>query len=101
MIRELNFLLFIFIVDVSKDTLKAEVHGIIATVPIPFPLPNDNACKDSGIECPIEPGKVYTYVATLPILKGYPNMSLTVKFELKNEKDVDVICVEFPVKIVG
>ncbi|VEN41020.1 unnamed protein product [Callosobruchus maculatus] len=90
---------FTFKSDVKEDKLKALVHGIIAHVAVPFPLPNENACKDSGIKCPIESGNTYTYVATLPVLKEYPQISLDVKFELKNENDEDLICVEFPVII--
>ncbi|CAH1981961.1 unnamed protein product [Acanthoscelides obtectus] len=66
---------------------------------VPFPLPNPNACEDSGISCPLAAGESYTYVASLPVLKQYPAISLDVKFELKQDNHEDVICVVFPVRI--
>lgn len=50
------------------------VHGVIAGVPIPFAIPIVDGCK-SGIECPIQNGQTYHYVATLPVKDEYPAVS--------------------------
>lgn len=67
---------------------------------VPFKLPNQNACVESGLECPLEKGKEYKYEASFPVLKIYPKLDVEVKYELKNSKKVDIICVLIPVKIV-
>uniref|UniRef100_A0A182QJC3 MD-2-related lipid-recognition domain-containing protein n=1 Tax=Anopheles farauti TaxID=69004 RepID=A0A182QJC3_9DIPT len=78
--------------------LKAVVHGIILGMEVPFRLPNDDGCKDSGLECPLAKETSYRYSTTLPVLKQYPKVSVEVKWELKaGEKDV--VCVLIPAKI--
>uniref|UniRef100_A0AAQ6IMR3 NPC intracellular cholesterol transporter 2 n=1 Tax=Anabas testudineus TaxID=64144 RepID=A0AAQ6IMR3_ANATE len=65
-----------FTSDVDSQASKAVVHGIIAGVHVPFPIPNDDGCK-SGIQCPINKQKTYQYVATLPVKSEYPSVSTT------------------------
>lgn len=46
-------------------------------VPIPFPLPNADACQapDSGIKCPLKKGDAtFRYKNTLLVLKSYPKV---------------------------
>ncbi|XP_040167147.1 NPC intracellular cholesterol transporter 2 homolog a [Anopheles arabiensis] len=82
--------------DLSE--LKAVVHGIILGMEVPFKLPNDDGCKDSGLECPLTKDTSYRYSTTLPVLKQYPKVSVEVKWELK-AGDKDVLCVLIPAKI--
>ncbi|XP_053668538.1 NPC intracellular cholesterol transporter 2 homolog a [Anopheles marshallii] len=82
--------------DLSE--LKAVVHGIILGMEVPFKLPNDNGCKDSGLDCPLAKDTSYRYSTTLPVLKQYPKVSVEVKWELK-AGDKDVLCVLIPAKI--
>lgn len=42
---------------------------------MPFPLPNPNACKDSGITCPLKAGETYKYISHLPVNENYPRVS--------------------------
>lgn len=60
------------VVDTPKST--AVVHGIIAAIPVPFPIPVEDGCK-SGIQCPIQKQQMYHYVATLPVKSEYPAVS--------------------------
>lgn len=64
--------------DVSK--VNAIVHGIVMDIPIPFPLPNADACQtpDSGITCPLNKGETYHYKNTLPVHKSYPKVLSTI-----------------------
>lgn len=78
--------------------LKAVVHGIILGMEVPFKLPNDDGCKDSGLSCPMTKDTSYRYSTTLPVLKQYPKVSVEVKWELKSG-DKDVVCVLIPAKI--
>lgn len=87
---------------VEADTcanVTTVVHGIIMGVEMPFPLPNPNACVNSGLECPLTKGTNYDYVATLPVLKSYPKVKVDVKWELKTENKDVIICVLIPAKI--
>ncbi|XP_049875247.1 ecdysteroid-regulated 16 kDa protein-like [Pectinophora gossypiella] len=80
------------------DNIETEVHGVIMNLPVPFPLPQPDACKDNGLVCPLKPGVKASYVATLPVLKSYPKVRVDVKWELKND-DGDLVCVMIPAKI--
>lgn len=61
---------------VESQTSKAVVHGIIAGVPVPFPIPMEDGCK-SGIQCPIQKQQNYHYVNALPVKSEYPAVSTT------------------------
>ncbi|GFG32564.1 hypothetical protein Cfor_12345 [Coptotermes formosanus] len=89
-----------FTTSVTDNNVTAEVHGIIQGLPIPWPLPDPNACHSSGLTCPLQPGNNYHYTATFPVLKSYPRIHLEVKWELKNESGNDVVCALFPVRIM-
>lgn len=63
-----------YLVGVVSQTSKAVVHGIIAGVPVPFPIPMEDGCK-SGIQCPIQKQQSYHYVNALPVKSEYPSVS--------------------------
>ncbi|KAG6455938.1 ecdysteroid-regulated 16 kDa protein [Manduca sexta] len=82
--------------DVSAIT--TEVHGVIMSLPVPFPLSQPDACKDNGLTCPIKAGVVANYKTTLPVLKSYPKVSVDVKWELKKDEE-DLVCILIPARI--
>jgi len=86
--------------SVESKTSKAVVHGVIAGLPVPFPIPDDDGCT-SGIQCPIEKGEAYTYVNQLPVKSAYPNIRLVVEWELRDDASKDLFCIKFPVQIVS
>lgn len=92
-------------IDFTPDTdilkVYARVHGIIMDIPVPFPLPNANACEhvDSGIMCPLTKNKAYKYKNTLQILESYPKLGVQVKWELINENNQDIVCLMIPAQI--
>lgn len=43
-------------------------------VDIPFPIPEPDGCK-SGIQCPIQKGRSYSYLNKLPVKSEYPSVS--------------------------
>ncbi|KAM3870834.1 NPC intracellular cholesterol transporter 2-like [Diretmus argenteus] len=85
---------------VVSQTSKAVVHGVIAGVPIPFPIPIQDGCK-SGIVCPIQKQKSYNYINELPVKTEYPAIKLVVEWELKDDTNADLFCIKFPVQIVS
>ena len=91
-----------FTVDQDVSSVVAIVHGVIMDIPIPFPLPGANACAntESGLTCPLPKGGPYKYHTTLPVLKSYPKLSVTVKWQLVDEKGENIVCVLLPARIV-
>ncbi|XP_037097706.1 NPC intracellular cholesterol transporter 2-like [Syngnathus acus] len=84
---------------VQSQTSKALVHGVIAGVPVPFPIPIEDGCK-SGIQCPIKKQQSYHYKNTLPVKTVYPAIKLVVEWELRDDENQDLFCIKFPVQIV-
>jgi len=87
-----------FIAKSDSSTLKAVVHGVIATVPLPFPIPNPDGCK-SGVTCPVKNGASYIYSNSLNVRKSYPPVGVTVRWELKDDQSKDMVCVEILAKL--
>ncbi|XP_063978098.1 NPC intracellular cholesterol transporter 2 homolog a-like [Diachasmimorpha longicaudata] len=90
-----------FNTDESADAVTAVVHGIVASVPMPYPISHPDACAnpDTGITCPLKKGGSYSYRKTFPVLAQYPKVRVQVKWELQNEKMQDIICILIPAKI--
>lgn len=86
-------------VEGDAQTVTTVVHGIIMGVEMPFPLQNPNGCVDSGLECPLSKESAYEYVASLSVLRSYPKVKVEVKWELRNEKNENIVCVLIPAKI--
>ncbi|KAF2349684.1 MD-2-related lipid-recognition domain [Trinorchestia longiramus] len=79
-------------------SLKAKVDGIIAGIPIPFPLPKAEACGES-LTCPIAPHTNVTYFEGLPVEPVYPSITLKVKWELVNQNGINEVCILIPVRL--
>lgn len=83
---------------VDTQNTTALVHGILAGVHIPFPIPEADGCK-SGISCPVMHGNSYNYMTSLPIKTTYPCMRLVVEWELRDDNNKDIFCWQIPVVI--
>ncbi|GFS39125.1 NPC intracellular cholesterol transporter 2 [Nephila pilipes] len=84
----------------DSENLKTVIHGVIGGFPIPFPLPNANACEHSDVECPLQTDETYTYGFEFEVSNSYPKINADMKLELKDDENKDVVCVQVPVKIV-
>lgn len=72
------------------------ILGVIAGVPVPFPLNDSNAC-DMGVKCPLKILDANTASFSLPVLTTYPSISLYVKLEVKADTPKqDYVCLLFP-----
>ncbi|KAB1277857.1 NPC intracellular cholesterol transporter 2 [Camelus dromedarius] len=99
-----------FASSTQSQSSKAVVHGIVLGVSIPFPIPEPDGCK-SGINCPIQKDKTYSYLNKLPVKNEYPSVSdlvvedakglikLVVQWELQDDKDQRLFCWQIPVQI--
>ncbi|KAG1661581.1 NPC intracellular cholesterol transporter 2 [Nymphon striatum] len=83
----------------DSKTAKTVLTGIIGGVPLPFPLAKSDACKYSGITCPLKKGQEYTYDLSMPIKESYPALTITAKWELKDDNSEDLFCIENKVTI--
>lgn len=63
--------------DEVVKSATAVVHGIVFGVPMPFPLDNPDACKNSGMTCPLSPGNQYTYTNNVYVQPKYPTVRMT------------------------
>lgn len=84
----------------SQSALTSVVHGQISGSPwIPFPLGNKDACKDSGLTCPISANTTLNYKPVLNVLSEYPNVNVIVKWQLQDANKADIFCVVLPAVI--
>ncbi|KAK3719169.1 hypothetical protein RRG08_027352 [Elysia crispata] len=84
----------------TETKLTSKVAGKIGELPfVPFPLGNPDACKDSGLTCPVPANTNVNYQPVLEILKSYPKVNVIVKWQLQNAEGVDVFCAVIPASI--
>jgi hypothetical protein len=76
------------------------VKGIIGGIPVPFPLPESDACK-LGVKCPVNPNDVNVATLALTVLPIYPSISLYAKLEIPaTDQKNDYVCLLFPATII-
>lgn len=87
--------------SISEDVsdVKAVVHGILGGIPIPFHIPNPDACENCGLTCPLQKGGTYTYFEKLPIKRSYPRVSVEVKWQLEDSNGQVICCALIPSRI--
>ncbi|CAH1371167.1 unnamed protein product [Tenebrio molitor] len=90
--KKTNVTIEIVFTNVDSKTVTPEIHGIIGAASIPFPVPNPDGCKDSGITCPVSADQINKYTASFYVEPSYPNIAATVKLELKDDSGKDFFC---------
>ncbi|KAH9362715.1 NPC intracellular cholesterol transporter 2-like [Haemaphysalis longicornis] len=90
----------LFSSKVASKGVKVKAFGVIHEVPIPFPLPQKDACQ-CGVTCPIQENGNYTYHSSFPIKAEYPSLSLDVKWELIDDDGKNLVCQLVPVEITS
>ncbi|TPP67404.1 hypothetical protein FGIG_01931 [Fasciola gigantica] len=83
----------------NVTTGRAYVHGIIAGIPIPFSLDDNDLCKFTKPPCEISAQAEAVYTYALPIKSYYPKWHIKVRWELKDANRRDIICALIRVKI--
>lgn len=86
--------------DKTVTSAKAVVHGVLAGVPIPFPISNPDGCKNCGLTCPLKASTKYSYHDDIFVKPIYPLVDVTVKWELQDQSGADLWCVYVKVAIV-
>ncbi|XP_052765833.1 NPC intracellular cholesterol transporter 2-like [Mya arenaria] len=87
-----------FTSKVNSQTAKTSVHGIIAGVPVPFPVADD-CCANKNLKCPVVAGSTDVYSNTIFCDPSYPKIKLVVKWEVMDANSKDIICFEAPLQI--
>merc|ERR1712212_833128 len=76
--------------------LTTKVHGMIAGIPIPFPLPEGETDAYKYTNCPIERHEPATYKYSLFVDPSFPALSVGVKWELVDQGGAVQVCIIFP-----
>ncbi|KAK3912615.1 Ecdysteroid-regulated 16 kDa protein [Frankliniella fusca] len=88
-----------FVAKKREWRVFTKVHGIIAGLEMPFELKHPDACKDTGLVCPLAPGQ-HTYTYSIFVDKSKPKLRhVDVKWELLNEFNKPLVCVLIPARI--
>jgi len=87
-----------FTSNIDTKTLKAVVHGRVAGIPLPFPIPNSDGCK-SNCKCPVTKGSQNLYKNSIDVSTHYPKVQVMVKWELRDDNNNDVFCFVIPAEI--
>ena len=76
--------------DEATTKLTSVVHGIIAGIPVKFPLGNPDACSGCNVTCPVQKGKHYNYAPVIHVLDSYPSVSNSMFYEVWIHRDWQV-----------
>lgn len=64
---------FVCLADVAVKNLTAKVEAKLGILqPVEFPLPNKDACKNSGLKCPLKANETVIYHSQLAVPKSLP-----------------------------
>lgn len=86
-----------FVPKVEIKNTTVNVWGLWNLVKVPFPIPNPDGCKNSGLTCPLKPNVSATYHIELDIKIEYPKITLVAKWKMVDEKKRSVFCFEIGV----
>ncbi|XP_048741819.1 NPC intracellular cholesterol transporter 2-like [Ostrea edulis] len=84
-----------FTPKINSTTFKSVVHGIILSLPVPYTVPMGSM---SG---PIEAGKEIVYTNSLYVSPLYPQLRLTVEWEVRDDHNRNLFCFYLPVHITS
>ena len=80
--------------------LTNKLYGLIGGVPVPFPLPQADACK-LGVTCPMAAGTEYVEAVVLYIESAWPDIQVIGEWKINDPSGTTVGCFEVPLKLSG
>merc|ERR1712150_213501 len=83
----------------GSNAVTTKVYGIIAGVPVPFPVPSD-ACNNHNLKCPVVAGSTFTYTNSIYCSPDYPKIKLLVKWTVVDDNGKNMFCWVAPLEIV-
>jgi len=92
---------FHFHPDVDEIKLSSKVSAKLGFTPwIPFPLGNPDACKDSGLTCPLKHNVDVDFAPVIEVKTIYPSLdSVIIKWALVDGNGDDIFCLTIPARI--
>uniref|UniRef100_A0A5S6QZ92 ML domain-containing protein n=1 Tax=Trichuris muris TaxID=70415 RepID=A0A5S6QZ92_TRIMR len=87
---------YFYLAFVPKEVatrVKAVAYGIVNFVRVRIPLPNSNACQNSGLACSLSPGRPYKFRTDMEIKKSYPIMNVRIRVELLDQNMKKLACI--------
>lgn len=89
-----------FTPEASFDKLQATFKGELTPGTwLPMPGFKKNACAKSGLQCPLEAGKQYTFAKEISVLPSFPTLQVKSEIRLKAGNGTTIFCFYVPVKI--
>ncbi|CAC5376113.1 NPC2 [Mytilus coruscus] len=103
-----------FTSNVNTSKVTTVVHGILGGVAefflhllskdgeegVRFNGVTEDACISNVNHCDITKGEIIQYTNELPVDIHYPLLRLTVKWEIRDDQNNDLVCIRIPVEIV-
>eukprot|EP00111_Clytia_hemisphaerica_P017947 TCONS_00053104-protein len=86
--------------NVAK-TLAVSVHAKIASFWVPYSIDKPDACKDSGLTCPLAAGTEADYEYSLKVSTAYPSISLPLEWKITDDTGASPVCVVFPIVVTS
>ncbi|XP_063402335.1 NPC intracellular cholesterol transporter 2-like [Mytilus trossulus] len=104
-----------FTSNVNTNKVTTVVHGILNGVAevflhllskdgeegVRFNGVTEDACISNVNHCNITKGEIIHYTNTLPVDVHYPLLRLTVKWEIRDDQNNNLVCIKIPVEIVN
>ncbi|XP_077557565.1 NPC intracellular cholesterol transporter 2-like [Haemaphysalis longicornis] len=82
------------------DKVQASFKGEVTPGAwLPLPGFKKDACSRSGLQCPLEAGKQYTFSKTIRVLPAFPTLETKAECRLKGGNGTTIFCFIMPVKI--
>lgn len=89
-----------FIPKESFEKVQASFKGeVTPNTWLPLPGFKKDACSRSGLQCPLEAGKTYTFSKTIRVLPAFPSLETKAECRLKGDNGTTIFCFIMPVKI--
>ena len=89
----------VFSVTKVIHSIPVKMAGIVAGIPIPFPLPanESNVCK--SVKCPLHPHHIYTATFLFQMLQEYPPMQILIRLIFDDSTGAMIGCIQIPAGI--
>ena len=65
---------YVYVSEAATKSLVTVAYGVIAGIPVPFPLADPDAC-DHGVKCPVKPGVTNVYSEQYYLEEDFPIVS--------------------------
>ncbi|VDI83362.1 Niemann-Pick C2 protein [Mytilus galloprovincialis] len=105
-----------FTSNVDTTKVKTIVHGILPGSPqffflhllsndgeegVRYNAVTEDACVENVDHCNIKAGEAVQYINAAAINRFFPLIRLTIKLEIRDDQDRNLVCIRFPAEIVN